>query len=371
MALIGLVCFFAAMPERVAVAGTQTDMPTTTVAAQAADAAQAEVSPARQVGWCTPRVDDWPDAISARGNVMPWQEMRIGAEIGGIRVSTVTAGVGDRVKKGQVLATLDAEAIDTDLESAKAQLAEAEATRAQAVATLERAKRLAPSGGVSQQELMLYETQRQTAEAKVRVAKAQERRQQLRLQNATIIAPDDGLISWAAATEGAIVHAGNELFRLIRQGRLEWRAEVKGDWMARLAKGQEVIIEGPDGSEVRGKVRLVSPTIDLASRNGLAYVDLPAGTQLQSGLNVSGRITVGKRKVLVVPVSAVLRRSGGTQVMVLDSENRIRAVDVIPGQSSDDWIEVTGRIDKHSRLVRKAAEDLAIGEQVRPVAENR
>jgi HlyD family secretion protein len=329
----------------------------------AASLAGAETdAPPRQVAWCNPKVDAWPDAIPARGNVMPWQEMRIGAEIGGIRVSNVTAGVGDRVTKGQVLASLDAESIETDLESARAQLTEAEATRAQAIATLERAKRLAPSGGVSQQELMLYETQRQTAEAKVRVAKAQEKRQQLRLQNATIVAPDDGLISWSAATEGAIVHAGSELFRLIRQGRLEWRAEVKGEWMARLAKGQEVTIEGPGDAEVRGKVRLVSPTIDLTTRNGLAYVDLPADTALQSGLNVAGRIMVGKRKVLAVPASAILRRSGGVQVLVIDVDDKIKAVDVTLGQSRDDWVEVTGRIDKHSRLALKASEELAAGE---------
>ncbi|HZV54249.1 MAG TPA: biotin/lipoyl-binding protein, partial [Rhodocyclaceae bacterium] len=102
-------------------AGTETDAP-----------------PPRQVTWCHPKVDAWPDAIPARGNVMPWQEMRIDAQVGGIRVASVLAGVGDRVMKGQVLASLDAESIETDLESAKGQLAEAEATRAQAISTLER-----------------------------------------------------------------------------------------------------------------------------------------------------------------------------------------------------------------------------------------
>lgn len=324
----------------------------------------------RSVSWLHPRSAVWPDLIRASGNVMPWQETRIGSEVGGLRLSSVLVTVGDQVKKGQVLARLDAATVETDIDAAKAQVAEAEATLAQATATLERGKRLAPSGGVSQQELTLYETQKHTAEARVNAARAQEKRQQLRLQYATLVAPDDGLISASFAAEGTIVQAGSELFRLIRQGRLEWRAEVKGELLGKLARGQDVTVESPLGPDVKGRIRLVSPTIDLASRNGLVYVDLPVDTDLKAGLNVSGSILLGRRKVLAVPVAAVLRQKGGARVLVVDADNRIQSVDVSLGRTKDDWVEITAGVDEHSRVVSRPQGELHVGDVVKPVSDD-
>lgn len=324
----------------------------------------------RAVSWLHPKSAVWPDLIRASGNVMPWQETRIGTEVGGLRLSGVLVNVGDQVKKGQVLARLDTATVETDIDAARAQVAEAEATLAQAAATLERGKRLAPSGGVSQQELTLYETQKHTAEARVNAAKAQEKRQQLRLQYATLVAPDDGLISASFANEGTIVQAGSELFRLIRQGRLEWRAEVKGELLGKLARGQEVTVDSPLGPDVKGRIRLVSPTIDLASRNGLVYVDLPADTDLKAGLNVSGSILLGRHKVLVLPVAAVLRQKGSARVLVVDADNRIQAVEVGVGRARDEWIEVTSGIDEHSRVVARPQGELHVGDVVKPVSDD-
>jgi RND family efflux transporter MFP subunit len=327
--------------------------------------------PAPRVVTCLhPKPAVWPDLIRASGNVMPWQETRIGAEVGGLRLSSVLVNVGDQVKKGQVLARLDTATVETDIDAAKAQVAEAEATLAQAVATLERGKRLAPSGGVSQQELTLYETQKHTAEARVNAARAQERRQQLRMQYATLVAPDDGLISASFAAEGTIVQAGSELFRLIRQGRLEWRAEVKGELLGKLARGQDVTVDSPLGPDVKGRIRLVSPTIDLTSRNGLVYVDLPADTDLKAGLNVSGSILLGRHKVLAVPVAAVQRQKGSARVLIVDADNKVQAVEVGLGRTKDDWVEITSGLDEHSRVVTKPQAELHIGDVVKPVSDD-
>lgn len=324
----------------------------------------------RVVSCLHPKSAVWPDLIRASGNVMPWQETRIGAEVGGLRLSSVLVNVGDQVKKGQVLARLDTATVETDIDAAKAQVAEAEATLAQAVATLERGKRLAPSGGVSQQELTLYETQKHTADARVNAARAQERRQQLRMQYATLVAPDDGLISASFAAEGTIVQAGSELFRLIRQGRLEWRAEVKGELLGKLARGQDVTVDSPLGPDVKGRIRLVSPTIDLTSRNGLVYVDLPADTDLKAGLNVSGSILLGRHKVLAVPVAAVLRQKGSARVLVVDADNRIQAVEVGLGRTRDEWVEITSGVDERSRVVAKPQGEIHVGDLVKPVSDD-
>lgn len=307
----------------------------------------------------------WLDKIEAGGDIQPWHESQVSAEVGGLRLASVHVDLGDTVKKGQVLARLDAATVETDLDVANAHLAEVEALQSQAMATLERANRLVSSGGVSQQELTLYETQKQTAKARVDAARAQVKRQQLKLAFATIVAPDDGVISSCSASEGAFVQAGSELFRLIRQGRLEWRAEVKGETLLKLSAGQDVTVKSPLGPEVVGRIRQVSPTIDVATRKGLIYVDLPEGTDFKAGLNVSGAISMGKRKALIVPASAVLRQDGKEQVFQLDADNRIQAVDVTTGRSKDGWIEITDGLEERSEVVARDLGLLKEGELVK------
>lgn len=323
----------------------------------AASPASAATAPPR-LARVRPRIESWPELIEARGNIMPWQETLIGTEVGGLRLLSVEVNVGDVVKKGQVLARLNPTTVEVDLEAANAHLVEAEAGLAQAAATLERANRLAPGGGVSQQELTLYQTQKHTAEARLNAARAQVRTQQLRLDFATLVAPDDGIISSRAAAEGAIVQAGSELFRLIRQGRLEWRAEVRGETLLKLAPEQEATVRSPLGPAVRGRVRQVSPTIDLKTGNGLVYVDLPPDTHLKAGLHVGGTLTMGQRQVLTLPVSALLREPGRTRVLKLDAGGRIEAVTVRTGSERDGRVEIVAGIDEHSELVAEPDEQL-------------
>ena len=331
----------------------------------AAPAAPVNTAPAvRPVALVAPKTENWPDQIEAQGNVMPWQETRIGTEIGGLRLVSLLANVGDVVKKGQVLAKLNPATVEIDLESANAQLMEAQAAQAQAVAMLERAKRLAPTGGVSQQDLMQYETQKNTTEARLNAARAQVKTQQLRLEAATLVAPDDGIISSRSVSEGAIVQAGSELFKLIRQGRLEWRAEVSGENLIKVAAGQEATIKSPLGVDVKGRVRQVSPTIDLTTRYGLIYVDLPAETNFKAGLHVSGTLTLSKHKVLTVP-SAAIRHSGEERlVFTVNADNRVTAVKVAVGQIRDGRAEITSGLSENTRVVARVPEALKDGDAV-------
>ena len=327
--------------------------------------APAVAPPVRSVSPITPKTEMWSEQIEAQGNIMPWQETRIGTEMGGLRLVSVQANVGDIVKKGQVLAQLNPAPVEAELDAANAQLMEAQATLAQAVATLERAKRLAPSGGVSQQEMTLYETQKQTAAARLNAARAQVRTQQLRLTSATLVAPDDGVISSRSVAEGAIVQAGSELFRLIRQGRLEWRAEVKGEMLLKISVGQEVTVKSPMELEVKGHVRQVSPTIDLTTRNGLVYVDLPANTNLKSGLFVSGTINLAKRKVLSLPSAAVLQEGDVARVLTVNSSSKIEAVEVKTGRTKEGHVEIISGLDGHAQVIGKDVELLKSGDTVK------
>jgi HlyD family secretion protein len=253
--------------------------------------------------------------------------------------------------------------VEAELEAINAQLMEAQATLAQADATLTRAKRLAPSGGVSQQEMTLYETQRQTAAARLNATQARVRTQQLKLESTTLVSPDDGVISSRSAAEGAIVQPGSELFRLIRNGRLEWRAEVKADVLMQLSPGQEIILNSPLGDPVKGRVRQIAPTIDLTTRTGLVYVDLPSNTHFKAGFQASGTLAL-KRKALNLPASAVRHDDKGDQVFTVNAANKVEANKVQIGRSVDSRIEIVSGLDARTGVIAKDVDALKAGETV-------
>lgn len=317
----------------------------------------------RAVTVVSPKYETWTEQIEAQGNVMPWQEIRVNTDVSGLRLTHVLVGVGDMVKKGQVLAELDTASVEAELEAVNAQLMEAQATLTQAEATLDRAKRLAPSGGVSQQDLTQFETQKRTAAARLAAAQARVKSEQLKLDSAKLLAPDDGMISSRSVDDGDIIRSGSELFRLIRQGRLEWRAEVKGEMLLKLAPGLEATIESPLGQDFKGRVRMLSPTIDLKTHTGLAYIDLPINTNFRAGLRVAGTLAVS-RKVLTLPVTAISHSDDGDRVFTVSAANKVQSVRIRAGRSQDDLREIIGGLPTNAKVIDGKIDGLKAGEPV-------
>jgi HlyD family secretion protein len=223
--------------------------------------------PALTVTVTTPQPAILPIRISANGNIMAWQEANIGTEANGLRLSDVTANVGDVVRRGQVLATFAADTVSAELAQSRATVAEAEATFADAAVNAQRARDLQATGALSAQQINQFITAEHTAQARLEVAKAAAKTQQLRLAQTQVLAPDDGVISSRSATVGAVLPAGQELFRMIRRGRLEWRAEVAAADLTKLKLGQKANISPTGGEPVQGAVRMVAPSVDMLTRN--------------------------------------------------------------------------------------------------------
>jgi len=164
-----------------------------------------------------------------------------------------------------------------------------------------------------------------------------------------------------------VVGAGQELFRLIRQGRLEWRAEVASTELARLQPGMPVRVTPAGGDAVLGKLRMVAPTVDAATRNGLVYVDLPQPGTARAGMFARGEFEIGRSAALTLPQGAVLLRDGFSYVFQLDKDNKVRQVKLTVGRRLGDRIEVTGGLDPAARVVANGAGFLADGDTVRVV----
>lgn len=331
----------------------------------AAAGAASAPKPALTVNVTTPAAGRWPALVAANGSIAAWQEAIIGAEAQGLRLTEVRVQVGDRVRRGQVLALLSADALAADVTAARAGVAEAEATQAEAAANAERARQLQASGAISAQQIQQYVTAEATAKARVASLAARLRADEVRLAQTRIVAPDEGVISARAATVGAVVQPGQELFRLIRKERLEWRADVAASEIARIRPGQKVNVTPAGGGVVAGTVRMIAPTVDAATRNGMVYVDLPQPGTARAGMFARGEFAVGEREGVTLPQSAVVLRDGFHWVFQVGADNRVQQLKVGVGARIGERIEITQGLAAGARVVAQGAGFLADGDVVR------
>jgi RND family efflux transporter MFP subunit len=308
-----------------------------------------------------------PVRVAANGNIAAWQEAVIGTEANNLRVSEVRVNVGDRVKRGQVLATFAAETSIASLQETKAAVLEAEATLAEAMANAQRARGLQAKGFLSPQAINQYLTAETTAHARLDAQRAALQTKQLRLEQTRIVAPDDGIISARTVTVGAVLPAGQELFRLIRQGRLEWRAEVAAADLARLKSGMRAVIRPAGGEAVEGSLRMLSPTVDAQTRNGLVYVDLPQPGAARAGMFARGEFEIGDTDALTLPQSAVVLREGFSYVMRVGDDGKVAQTKVVTGRRVGDRIEIREGLDPAARVVASGGAFLGDGDTVRVV----
>ena len=310
-----------------------------------------------------------PLRLSANGNIAAWQEASVGSEASGLRLSEVRANVGDTVQRGQVLAVFASESVAADVAQARAGVAEAQAQAADAAANAERARAFEANGMMSKQQISLLLTGEQTAKARLDSAHALLAVQQIRLKNAQVLAPDSGIISARGATVGAVVGAGTELFRLIRQGRLEWRGEVTSSEMARIKPGTAVMVSAASGTKLQGKVRVVAPTVDPVSRNVLVYVDLPITSatvaSVKPGMFARGEFELGSSGALTVPQQAVVARDGFNYVFKVGADNRISQQKVEVGRRIGEQVEVTQGLAPDAAVAVIGAGFLNDGDTVR------
>lgn len=355
----------------------------------AADAAKpaATGKPALTVSLTQPKSSMLTIKLSANGSVAAWQEASVGAEANGLRVAELHAQVGDRVTRGQLLASFAAESVQADVALARAALAESQANAAEAVANADRARAVQGSGAISAQQVNQYLTQEQTGKARVESAKAQLDSQLLRLKNTQLLAPDSGVISARMTTVGSVVGAGTEMFKLIRQGRLEWRGEVTSSELGRITPGTSVLVTAPGGAQVKGKVRMLAPTVDASTRNGLVYVDLlgaekstgssaggsaaraaaNVGAMFKPGMYARGEFELGSSGGLTVPQTAVVVRDGFSYVARVGSDNRVAQVKVQTGRTVGDQIEIHSGVKPEDKLVASGGSFLSDGDLVKVV----
>ncbi len=349
----------------------------------AVTAATARTAPLRQV-------------VTVSGTLIPRNEVLVFPHTGGFAITELNAEMGDRVSAGDVLARIDDRTLRLRVTQAEAQLANAEAARRQAESqvaaneaqlqqadqVLTRMQSLRSSGAATQSALAEAQTAQlsaeaalasardgvQAASAALEQARASLEVAQLDYRNAAIVAPVDGIVSARNGQIGAIAATGGEpIFRLIEDGEVEVSAEVIETELVLLERGQPARLQIAGLPEVTGAVRLVAPVVSATTRLGEVRISLGDSAGLRPGLFVSGQVIVADREGLAVPLTAVLRDSEGSYVLVLGDDNVLAHRDVSLGLAWDGLQEITDGLSAGERVVARAGAFFADGDRVRPL----
>ncbi len=272
--------------------------------AEQQNAASSTSRPALTVRTATLQADKWARTLSANGSILPWQEAIISAQVQGLRIAEVKVSIGDHVKQGEVLVTLD---------------------------NFVRGSEAAPQG--------------------------------------RIVAPDSGVISYANANVGSMAQPGVELFRLIRKGRLEWRADLTADELMLIRRGMSAEIVVGEGRVIRGTVRAISPSVDAQTRYGYALVSLPDSSGIIAGAFARGTFDVsgGKKNLQSLPQSAVLQRGNKSYVLIVGADSRVQERAVTVGQRNGDRIEIRQGLKANEAVVESGGAFLTEGDLVQVV----
>jgi RND family efflux transporter MFP subunit len=316
----------------------------------------------------TPRSEQFARTVVATGSVYAWQEAVIGSEVGGYRVAEVRVDVGDKVRKGQELVRLADEMVAAEVASRKAAKAQADAQLITASSNLQRAESLAGSGAVSAQERERLKSEDLAARARVEAAASDLTAAELKLRYTRVIAPDDGVVTSRTVVVGQIAQAGGEMLRLLRQGRVEWRAEVPEARMRDVKVGQSARVTTADGTELLGTVRTVAPTVQSGTRTGLVYVDLPKPQGARPGMFARGEIEISRSNAVTLPLASVVVRDGFSYVFIVNEKQGVERRRVQTGTVRNGRVEVLTGLEAGENVVERGAGFLKDGDTVRVVA---
>ncbi|MCB8836987.1 efflux RND transporter periplasmic adaptor subunit [Aurantimonas sp. VKM B-3413] len=365
-------------------------------AAEDAPAGTVQTPQPPSISVTTARVRELVSALTVTGTLTPRETVVVGADVEGLRVAELLAEEGDMVTRGEVLARLETDMIDTDLAQNTAQIARAEAALGQAQtqienaqsvvkeaeAALARAQPLAKKGIVGQdvldQRVQAATSARASlanarqgvavAEADKAVLEATRKQLELRKSKAEIKAPTDGLVLSRSVRLGGIVSsASGALFEIARDGLIELAAAVPETQLAGLSQGQPVTVHLP-GSEksFEGKIRLVSPKVDETTRLGDVRIALPKSDALHAGSFARGVVEIARDRGVVVPRTAVIFDGDKATVQVVEN-GTVKTRTVETGISDGDSIEIRTGVKEGEDVVALAGTFVRDGDAVTPV----
>ena len=333
------------------------------------DATQAVLS----VEAVMPSQDNIGNTIRADGTISAKNTANVSAKVSGVAIERILVEEGERVKAGQVLAVFDTDVVEQQVLQAEADVAEAEATLANAQSDAARVLPLIDIDAISRQEADAYRTSELRAKAALQSAKSRLSSQRLTLNNATVTAPVNGVISVKIIEVGQVAGA-EPLFTIIKDGILEWQADIDPKLIGEVQVGTPVKVSLPQGQSVMGEVRRIAPTA-ADNRQITIYASLADNTNARAGMYQTGEFLLGNASIQTVPASAIISNDGYDYVMLITNINtqdgkttgRIQQQRVTLGERLGENVAVIEPLPTDSQIVKQGGSFLNEGDLVRVV----
>lgn len=343
-------------------------------------------------------------SLSIAGQFMPYQNVELHAKVAGY-IKTISVDIGDRVHKGQVLATLEVPELVAQVNEAQASVhraeeeiarAKSDVTRTQAdhVALHANAVRLADTdkarpGLIAQQELDDANAKDRASEAEIEASKSalSAAKQQLEVARANqqhysalsdysrITAPYDGVVTWRYADTGALVQAGTSsssglpVVTVAEIDTLRLRIPVPESIASRVRLGDPVDVRiQATGERFSGKVARFTDALDPATRTMQVEIDVPNPKyHLQPGMYADVTLLAGHQaNVLTVPVNALERGHGNGSVLVVDTKDRVQRRQVVTGAEDSNNVEILSGVSEGDRVIIGNLASYQPGQRVSP-----
>lgn len=241
------------------------------------------------------------------GTLTPKEQATVRAEVGGA-VLSVTAEQGQPVRKGQVLARIEARTASDGVQSAQSSVRSQEQALALAQRELERAEKLVTAGAVAERQVEAARNDVVRLESELASARSRLSTARKTLGDATVIAPISGVVAARPVNAGDVVAPGTALYTIVVPASIQLEASVPSESLSLVRVGADVAFEvrGYPGQTFTGKVERVSPTADPTTRQVPIWVTVDNRSgRLVAGLFADGRVTHESRSGLVVPASVV------------------------------------------------------------------
>lgn len=317
------------------------------------------------------------------GTITAQERIAISTPLQGVQILSVKVDAGDKVKRGQVLASLENSSVHSQFQQYTAQLAKAkanlnaqQASLKEAESLLNRYRTLIKTDSISRQELESQQAKVSATRSAISVANAEIAEIQALLADsrnqrskAEIIAPADGIIIQRNAESGTLTDS-NPLFVLAKGGAIELQADANASELAKLTKGLAAEVGSDDGVSFQGRVRLIGRELDSTSRLGKVYIRLEKSPLLALGMYANAKVYLPQKEIpMVLPLSALsFQTAEQANVMVIENGIVVRK-QVKTGESYQGKIEILSGLEPQDLVVKQAAAFLNEGDSVQPVLE--
>jgi RND family efflux transporter MFP subunit len=301
------------------------------------------------------------------GELLADETATVRAQLGG-QVVEVSASVGDRVGRGQLLARIEAISERESVRSAAAALNTARTEFTLAQRDEERTATLVKAGALAERDLEQAKAEVANAQARVAQAEANLTTARERLSESVVRSPIDGRVSTASINRGDVVAIGAELFSIIDLSTLELQASVPADSLGSLRVGAPVqfTIQGHGDRQFTGRITRISPAADRQTNQIVVYASIPNPSGLLvSGLYAEGRIATGDRSAVIVPTDAVTMQGGESYVMALENGRAVRRPVRLGNEDAQTGtVQIVSGVQAGQLLLAGIARDVAPGARV-------